>query len=94
MDLIRFVKRAQALGLSLRDVQELLGLRSRPRASSARVRRLFEAKRAEVECQLRQLQVLKGLLDDLLGRCDGRAPVASCPILKHLSTCEESVDEG
>lgn len=82
--LIRFVKRAQALGLCLRDVRELLGLRATPRASSARVRRLFEARLAELDREIRELQALSEALNELLGRCDGRGTVASCPIIEKL----------
>ena len=94
VDVIRFIKRAQALGLSLRDVQELLGLRGRPRAGMGRVRRVIEAKRTGIEGQIRELQALKASLDALLGRCDGGGPVASCPIIAHLNGSDASVVGG
>ena len=89
VEVVRFIKCAQKLGLSLRDVQELLGLRRRPRVSAARVRRLLEPKLSEIDRQVRELEALRGTIAGLLGRCDGRGTVASCPILKHLS--EEAV---
>lgn len=91
---IRFIKRSQAVGLSLRDVRELLRLRATPRASSARVRRLFEAKLAEVDRELQRLQALKEALDGLLGRCDGRGTVASCPIIEDLISLDDSKSEA
>lgn len=84
VDLVRFIKRAQALGLSLKEVHELLEL-SAGDAASAPVRGLVEAKLAEVECKIGELQTLKQVLTGLLGRCDGRGAVASCPILQFLT---------
>lgn len=93
VDLIRFIKRAQALGLSLKQVRELLELGGTADAESAPVRELLEAKLAEVERKIDELQALKQVLAGLLGRCDGRGAVASCPILQFL-THPEGPDSG
>jgi len=79
VDLIRFIKRAQALGLSLKEVRELLELGVEADAESEPVRELLEAKLSEVEGKLR----------DLLGRCDGCGAVGSCPILHFLKHLED-----
>src|SRR5439155_12378390 len=53
---LRFIKQAQALGFSLKEIKELLALRVDPRTSCADVRRRAEAKIADVEAKLRVLR--------------------------------------
>lgn len=84
---VRFIKRAQELGFALREIQELLGLRQATWAKSARVRKLAEAKVAEIDLKIRDLQAMRDGLTELLCACDGRRTVASCPIIESLSGC-------
>src|SRR6266704_573222 len=46
---VQFIKRAQELGFSLREIKELLDLTTVPRAKSGRVRQLAQAKVAEID---------------------------------------------
>lgn len=89
VELIRFIKRAKALGLSLKDVHELLELGSAPGNATAPVRSLLDGKLAEVEHKMAELQARKQVLVDLLGRCDGRGTVCSCPIIQFLKHSED-----
>ena len=70
--LIRFIKRAQELGFSLGEVQELLAGRNTPRAKSAAVRRMLAAKVVEIDGKIHHLQAMRQVLDGMLGACDGR----------------------
>lgn len=81
---VRFVKRAQELGFSLGEVQDLLGLRATAGAKSAQVRLVAEAKLEEIERKMRDLAAMKQTLTELLCACDGKMPVASCPIIATL----------
>lgn len=81
---VRFVKRAQELGFSLGEVQDLLGLRATAGAKSAQVRLAAEAKLEEIEHKIRDLAAMKQTLTELLCACDGTMPVASCPIIATL----------
>ena len=85
---VRFIKRAQELGFSLREVQELLDLRETARAKAGRVRRVAEAKLEEIEHKIRDLEAMRQSLTELLCACDSQKPVASCPIIESLSGCE------
>jgi Hg(II)-responsive transcriptional regulator len=85
---VRFIKRGQELGFSLKEVQDLLGLRQMARAKSARVRRLAEAKVQEIDHKIRDLEAMRQGLTDLLCACDGQRTIASCPIIESLSGCE------
>src|SRR5213596_1972763 len=81
---LRFIKQAQALGFSLKEVRELLALRVDPRTSCADVRRRAEAKIADIEEKLRALRAMKRTLVRITAACAGRGPVSECPILESL----------
>jgi MerR family copper efflux transcriptional regulator len=85
---VRFIKRAQELGFSLKEVQDLLALRQMARSKSGRVRRMAEAKVEEIDHKIRDLEAMRRGLTELLCVCDGQRTIASCPIIESLSGCE------
>ena len=84
---LRFIRRAQDLGFSLKDVRELLGL-SKQR-DVARVKRAAERKLVEVEQRIAALERIRGGLAQLVTACPGHGLAKECPILKALG--EESI---
>lgn len=87
---LRFIKRAQQLGFSLRDIGELLSLRASPQRSNARVKRLAEQKLTVIDGKLRDLQRMREALAALSDACDGHGTVAECPI---ITAIEEEQNE-
>ncbi|ETW95374.1 MAG: MerR family transcriptional regulator [Candidatus Entotheonella gemina] len=85
---IRFVRRAKALGFSLREVRELLSLRVDPERSSAEVKARAQAKIADIEQRIRTLRRMKKTLVELTDACDGCGAMRDCPILDALETHE------
>ena len=83
---LRFIRRAQELGFSLREVRELLSLQASPNATSAAVRMRAEAKIAEIEAKIRTLERMRQSLRNLAQTCDGCAPLSECPILQTLES--------
>lgn len=81
---VQFIKRAQALGFSLREIAELLDLRVHPRRSCAEVRRKAEAKRDEIDRKIRSLRELRTSLDGLIEACDSNTQTKECPIIETL----------
>jgi len=82
---VRFIKRAQELGFSLREIKELLSLRAAPQARCADVRARAMAKLADVEAKIRSLMSMKQALTHLIAECTGRRRSAmDCPILDAL----------
>jgi len=79
---LRFIRRAQELGFSLKDIRELLGL-SKLR-DVGRVKRAAERKLAEVEERLAALTRVRDGLATLVATCPGHGRAADCPILKAL----------
>lgn len=85
VDLIRFIKRAQELGFSLKEIRELLDLRQRSGRATGKMPRLVKAKIAEIERKIRDLEAMNQALAALLGACEKKAPRACCPIIESLS---------
>src|SRR5207253_5337688 len=56
---LRFIKHAQELGFSLKEIKELLALRVDARTSFADVRTRAEAKIADIDQKLRALRAMK-----------------------------------
>lgn len=81
---VRFIRRAKALGFSLKEVRELLALRVHRDGNSAEVKARAEAKIADIEAKIRGLQRMKETLVVITAACDGCAPVSVCPILDAL----------
>jgi len=78
---IHFVRQAQAIGFSLREIAELLSLRADPDADCADVRGRAIEKRAEVQAKLAQLSRMQDALDELIASCPGGGDVKACTIL-------------
>ncbi|MBW3542244.1 MAG: MerR family transcriptional regulator [Planctomycetes bacterium] len=89
VDLIRFVKRAQELGFSLAEVQDLLAFRGARRQPPRKVRRLVKAKLSEIDHKIRDLESMRSALGDLLCACEQRASSQLCPIIESLSNCPQ-----
>jgi MerR family mercuric resistance operon transcriptional regulator len=81
---LRFIRRAQELGFSLKEIGELLSLRVSRRTTSAAIRSRAEAKIADIEEKIGSLESMKKTLQKLTKGCDGCAPLAECPILDSL----------
>ena len=83
---LRFIRRAQALGFSLDEVAELLSLSDRPEETAAEVKQLAQAKIADIESRIRDLERMKSALSKLEAHCPGHAgTTADCPILATLN---------
>jgi len=80
---VRFIKRAQALGMSLKEVQRLLKLDAK--GACTENRSLAVAKLALVEEKLLDLAKLRDVLQGLVAACD-RPHGTSCPIIEQLET--------
>ncbi|MEO6847302.1 MAG: MerR family DNA-binding protein [Chthoniobacterales bacterium] len=81
---LRFIKRAQELGFSLKEIAELLSLRAVPSRSRARVKRLSEKKLEIIDQKISDLRRMRKSLASISDACDGRGSVADCPIINAL----------
>lgn len=85
---LRFIRRAQALGFALKEIQELLNISSK--RDVARVKRAAQQKLADVERRIADLERMRAALAGLVDACPGHGRAADCPILKALGE-DESV---
>ena len=83
---IRFIRNAQQLGFSLKEVNELLALESGPHAQCGDVRVRAESKLNEVEEKIASLNRIKAALVTLIDVCPGKGPTRDCSILSELRT--------
>ena len=83
---VRFIKRAQALGFSLREIKDLLALRARADATCDNVQARAAAKITAIDEKLRHLTAMRRSLTDLIASCKHRDASAACPILDSLGT--------
>jgi MerR family copper efflux transcriptional regulator len=79
-----FIRRAQELGFSLREIRELLSLRVSPRGSRAEIRKRAEAKIGDVQAKIKTLESMEKALRKLTTSCTGCGPITECPILESM----------
>jgi MerR family mercuric resistance operon transcriptional regulator len=80
---VRFIRRAQELGFSLAEIRRLMRLGDPQSCGEARS--LAAEKLALVESRVADLERLRRVLRDLIGRCDRRRGKVACPIIESLA---------
>jgi len=90
---IQFIKRAQQLGFSLKEIQELLALQAAPQAQCVDVRERALVKIHEIEHKMGALQAMRTALTRLVAACAGQGYIADCPILESLDADEHASTE-
>ena len=85
---LQFVRRAKALGFTLREIRELLDLSGRTSEDMSSVRNAATVKLADVEHKIEELTRIRDGLRQLVEACPGHGNLATCPILTALSTEE------
>ena len=87
---LQFIRRAQALGFSLPEIRQLLGLHAAGDGDMAQVRAIAEQRVAQIDQRIADLQRLREGLQRLLQSCPGHGPLAECPIVAAL--CSSGVE--
>jgi MerR family copper efflux transcriptional regulator len=81
--MLRFIKRARALGFSIERTRLLIGLWQDKARASADVKRLALAHIAEIDAKIAELSAMRDTVRELAEACDGdHRP--DCPILHDL----------
>lgn len=89
LDRLAFVRAAQAAGLTLAEIREVISIREEGSPPCRHVAELVDRKRAEVRTQLAELRRLSRQLDELAERARGFEPEACrsdviCELLTEL----------
>lgn len=84
---ISFIKRAQELGFTLREVKELFKLKVDNKATCGQVMKKTDAKIAEVDRKIKDLKQMRKSLLQIRDCCDdGTKTLTECPILDCFQT--------
>lgn len=81
--MLRFIRHSRDLGFSLEQIRELLDLWQNRRRSSRQVKVLAEARIAELDAKLAELQQMRATLAHLVHGCHGDDR-PDCPIIETL----------
>ena len=79
---IRFIKRAQQSGFTLKEIAELLSLDS---GHCENVRQIAEQKRQQISEQIKDLTALRNVLDNLVKGCQTDPSTEHCSLIDALS---------
>jgi Hg(II)-responsive transcriptional regulator len=85
--MVRFIKRAQDLGFTLDEVEELLRLRSDKRRDRARIRSVATRRVEQIDRKVAELTAMKRALAHLLHCCQ-EGSTLECPIIEALDGVE------
>jgi MerR family mercuric resistance operon transcriptional regulator len=83
---IRFIKRAQQAGFTLKEIGQLLSLDD---GHCADVRKIAEQKCQQIDAQIKDLTVLRNVLDSLVKGCQTDSSAEHCSLIDTLSTARD-----
>jgi Hg(II)-responsive transcriptional regulator len=83
---VKFIKHAQGLGFSLKEIKQLLSLRATTRAKCADVQKYTTFKIEDIQQKIHSLTRMRRSLEKLLRECSGDLPATECPILESLES--------
>ena len=79
-----FIKQTQALGFSLKEINDLLSLKTESGKTCHDVKQKVKAKLTDVEEKIETLQRMRQILKKLENSCPGKGSLDECPILEAL----------
>lgn len=82
---LAFVHEAKELGFTLKEIRDLIELRSNPDTDAAAVRGRAVAKLRQIERKVMQYERMRATLRELLSRCPGAGDLGECPIVQALT---------
>ena len=81
---IQFIKNAQGLGFTLKEILSLLQLRVSHRVRCATIKKKTQAKLADVQAKILDLCAIERVLKTLVRTCQNQRTTTDCPVLKSL----------
>ena len=81
---IRFIRRAQELGFTLREVHELIALQEAPRRDCDAVCQIAHVKIDQIDEKVSDLMRIRTALDNLVNACGDARLIQGCAILESL----------
>jgi len=90
--IVRFVKRAQDLGFSLDEIEELLLLRRHSGRNRHRIRSIAERRTQQIDQKIAELERMKRALATLIHSCH-EGTTLNCPIIEAFDNLSEGSEE-
>lgn len=87
---IKFILMSKQLGFSLKEIKELLNLSITGKSDRKKVRNIVSNKLNLINEKIKQLSVMKSILNELFLLCQGTETATHCPILKSLYQEQEN----
>jgi len=84
MQRILFIKHAQEIGFSLKEIRDLLSLRVDENMTCGDVKTKAETKLVEVRRKIERLQTISNALIGLIASCEAEKPAHKCALLEAL----------
>ena len=81
---VLFIQRAKAIGFTLKEVNDLLSIQTKPNARCGDVLDKAATKVEQIEAKINELQRMKHTLQELTEQCASHNPLDNCPILDAL----------
>ena len=88
---LRYIRIAQQLGLSLKDIRGLQGQLTQGQTFCASLRSTVETKLAALAAEAAEIARLQAELRGFLTRCRARDPQLPCPIVEELTRLDSAV---
>ncbi len=91
LERLQFIRRSQELGFTLSEIGDLLTLRTDPDTTAAEVKERAEAKIADIETRMHDLEKIRHALGHLAGQCrGGEGPTGDCPLLAAMGPLSDA----
>ena len=87
---LRYIKRAQAMGFTLKEIESLLSLRTR--RSCRATQELAATKLHVIDARIRELRQLRKELAGLVADCDANAEDSTCPAIERIGAQSRKAD--
>ena len=81
---IKFIKQAQTLGFSLKEIGGLIKLKNSRNTSCTSIKSTAKARITEIQQKIDALERMKTALQPLVAQCNSSGPIGDCPIINSL----------
>ena len=88
---IQFIQHAKKLGFTLKDIRELIKLKSTGNSRCNIIKATASSKIADIQEKIDALEQMKMALQPLVAQCKSSDPISDCPILNALD--EDTANE-
>lgn len=89
---LQFIRKAQTLGFTLKEIQQLLMLRESGEKSCRDVESLVRDRIHAVEVQINDLQKIHSFLNEMVEQCDPKQPANRCHFIREVDKRDTLVE--